>query len=178
MGVPRKTGKLFKKDNKIILQSFDKRVENEKQSRYDQEEEKRREQEKIVARNLKKKEIEKAQKILVSKQLKRGLKSIIGVKRVQPAFGKQMDKKLESVNEGRYHEWRNDDSMTPKQKIGRAMREVRKSLGDLNKMVEMCVRLKNETKVDTRTYWKSTNRALTKISERLVKIANKVGKLQ
>ena len=40
------------------------------------------------------------------------------------------------------------------------------------------VRLKNETKVDTRTYWKSTNRALTKISERLVKIANKVGKLQ
>ena len=117
-------------------------------------------------------------KSLVSKQLKRGLKSIIGVKRVQPAFGKQMDKKLESVNEGRYHECRNDDSMTPKQKIGRAMREVRKSLGDLNKMVEMCVRLKNETKVDTRTYWKSTNRALTKISERLVKIANKVGKLQ
>ena len=35
MGVARKTGKVFKKDNKLILQSFDKRVENEKQRRWD-----------------------------------------------------------------------------------------------------------------------------------------------
>ena len=29
MGVARKTGKIFKKDNKVILRSFDQRVENE-----------------------------------------------------------------------------------------------------------------------------------------------------
>ena len=69
MGVARKTGKVLKKDNKLILQSFDKRVENEKQRRWDVEERKKREQEKIVARNLRKAEVEDARKTLVHKKL-------------------------------------------------------------------------------------------------------------
>ena len=82
------------------------------------------------------------------------------------------------VNEGRYHDYRNDESMTPKQKIGRSMREIRDSLNNLDKLVKMNVRLKNELKVDSRSYWKNTHKALNKISERLVKLANKVGQLQ
>ena len=31
------------------------------------------------------------------------------------------------VDEGRYHNWRNDESMSPKQKIGKSVREVRDS---------------------------------------------------
>ena len=50
----------------------------------------------------------------------------------------------ESINEGRYHDYRNDESMTPKQKIGRSMREIRDSLNELNRLVKMNVRLKNE----------------------------------
>ena len=42
----------------------------------------------------------------------------------------------------------------------------------------MNVKLKNELNVDSRTYWKNTHKAMSKISERLVKLANKVGKLQ
>jgi hypothetical protein len=45
-------------------------------------------------------------------------------------------------------------------------------------MIDMNVRLKNELNVDSRSYWKNTHKALSKISERLVKLANKVGKLQ
>ena len=82
------------------------------------------------------------------------------------------------VSEGRYHQYRNDESMTPKQKIGRSMREIRDSLNNLDKLVKMNVRLKNELKVDSRSYWKNTHKALNKISERLVKLANKVGQLQ
>ena len=82
------------------------------------------------------------------------------------------------VNEGKYHDYRNDDTMSPKQKIGRSMREIRDSLNELNKLVKMNVRLKNELKVDSRSYWKNTHKALNKISERLVKLANKVGQLQ
>ena len=82
------------------------------------------------------------------------------------------------LNEGRYHDYRNDESMTPKQKIGRSMREIRDSLNELNRLVKMNVRLKNELKVDSRSYWKNTHKALNKISERLVKLANKVGQLQ
>ena len=68
--------------------------------------------------------------------------------------------------------------MTPKQKIGRSMREVRDSLLNLEGLVKMNVRLKNELNVDSRSYWKNTHKALNKISERLVKLANKVGQLQ
>ena len=82
------------------------------------------------------------------------------------------------VKEGRYHDYRNDESLTPKQKIGRSMREIRDSLNELNKLVKMNVRLKNELNVDSRSYWKNTHKALGKISERLVKLANKVGQLK
>jgi len=82
------------------------------------------------------------------------------------------------LGEGRYHDWRNDESITPKQKIGRSMREVRDSLNGLSKTIDMSVKLKTELKVDSKDYWKTTNTALTKISERLVKLANKVGRLQ
>ena len=58
------------------------------------------------------------------------------------------------------------------------MREVRNSLTELSKLIDMNVRLKNELNVDSRSYWKTTHKALGKISERLVKLANKVGKLQ
>ena len=82
------------------------------------------------------------------------------------------------VKEGRYHNYRNDDTLTAKQKIGRSMREVRDSLLHLEGLVKMNVRLKNELNVDSRSYWKNTHKALNKISERLVKLANKVGQLQ
>ena len=82
------------------------------------------------------------------------------------------------VNEGKYHDYRNDDTMSPKQKIGRSMREVRDGLNHLEKLVKMNVRLKNELSVNSDSYWKNTHKALHKISERLVKLANKVGQLQ
>ena len=82
------------------------------------------------------------------------------------------------VREGRYHDYRNDESLTPKQKIGRSMREVRDGLNGLEKLVKMNVKLKNELNVNSQSYWKNTHKALHKISERLVKLANKVGQLQ
>ena len=101
------------------------------------------------------------------------------------AKGKKKKKKILTnstgynvVKEGKYHDYRNEESLTPKQKIGRSMREIRDSLNELNKLVKMNVRLKNELNVDSRSYWKNTHKALNKISERLVKLANKVGQLQ
>ena len=81
-------------------------------------------------------------------------------------------------NEGKYHDFRNADSLTTKQKIGMAMRETRDSLKNLEKIVDMNLRLKNELNVDSRDYWKNTHKALHKISERLVKLAGKVGQLR
>ena len=82
------------------------------------------------------------------------------------------------VREGRYHDYRNDESLTPKQKIGHSMREVRDGLNSLEGLVKMNVKLKNELNVNSQSYWKNTHKALNKISERLVKLANRVGQLQ
>ena len=114
----------------------------------------------------------------VAQKLKQGRNGIISVSRVQPSFAKQTDKKIENVTEGKYHQWRNDESLTPKQKIGHSIREVKNSLNELDKTVKMAVRLKTELNVDSRNYWKNTHKALTKISERLVKMATKVGNLK
>ncbi len=87
-------------------------------------------------------------------------------------------KNKEMLGEGRYHDWRNDESMTPKQKIGISVREVRDALNELDKRIKMNLRLKTELNVDSRSYWKNTHKALNKISERLVKLANKVGSMK
>ena len=84
----------------------------------------------------------------------------------------------ESITEARYTKYRNDDTLTAKQKIGVSMREVRDKLTELSKLIDMNVKLKNELKIDSKSYWKNTHKAMSKISERLVKLANKVGKLQ
>ena len=114
----------------------------------------------------------------VAKALKKGRKGIISVNRVGVSKAKQVDKKLENVNEGKYHDWRNDETLSPKQKIGKSVREVRHALDALDKTIKMNVRLKNELSVDSRNYWKNTHKALSKISERLVKLATKVGSLK
>ena len=84
----------------------------------------------------------------------------------------------ESITEGKYHDYRNDDSLSAKQKIGRSMREIRDALNELDKTVKMNLKLKTELKMKSEDYWKNTHKALTKISERLVKMANKVGNLK
>ena len=91
--------------------------------------------------------------------------------------GNEGKKGKKYMSEGRYHAWRNDGTLTPKQKIGMAMRETRDNLTELERVVRYNVRLKNELKVDSRDYWKTTHKALSKISERLVRLANKVGQL-
>jgi len=113
----------------------------------------------------------------VAKALKKGRKGIISVNRVGVSKAKQVDKKLENVTEGKYHDYKNDESLSAKQKIGYSMREVRDKLTELDKLVKMNVRLKNEIGVDSTSYWKRTHSAMKKISERLVKLANKVGQL-
>lgn len=86
--------------------------------------------------------------------------------------------KAKNLKEGRYHDWRNDESLTAKQKIGQSVKEIRDSLNELDKRIKMNLKLKTELNVDSRDYWKNTHKALTKISERLVKMANKVGNLK
>jgi len=87
-------------------------------------------------------------------------------------------KRKQMLGEGRYHDWRNDESLTPKQKVGKSIREIRDALNELDKTVKMNLKLKTELNMNSTDYWKNTHKALTKISERLVKMANKIGNLK
>ena len=87
-------------------------------------------------------------------------------------------KRKQMLGEGRYHDWRNDESLTPKQKVGKSVREIRDALNELDKTVKMNLKLKTELNMNSQDYWKNTHKALTKISERLVKMANKIGNLK
>jgi len=114
---------------------------------------------------------------LLKKQTKGNLPSTKDIEIVFSLLRKKYGIKGESVNEGKYHTWRNDESLTPKQKIGRSMREIRDHLTEIDKLTKMNVRLKREMGVDSRDYWKNTHKALSKISERLVKLAKRVGEI-
>jgi len=91
-------------------------------------------------------------------------------------------KKYKPLNENdqswaKYYSWRNDKSMTPKQKIGMSMREVRDSLQELERIVNRSIKLKKELKVGSDRYWKSTHSALRRIHERLVKLTGRIANL-
>lgn len=116
-------------------------------------------------------------KTLTDKKYNDYYESILVAEKEMETLAKVLKTK-QMIGEGRYHEWRNDESLTPKQKIGQSVKEIRDSLNELDKTIKMNLKLKTELNVDSRDYWKNTHKALTKISERLVKMANKVGNLK
>jgi len=78
-----------------------------------------------------------------------------------------------------YYAWRNDETATPRQKIGRAISEVNKSLTELNKTLRRCARLKKETGLSAgQDYWKRTNKALLRIEQKAHKMAQRIRQMR
>lgn len=82
--------------------------------------------------------------------------------------------KLDEGRRGKYHEYRDNEEKNPKQKIGSSLREVRDKLAEIEKVIDMNLRLKQETGTDAGQYWKRTHRALNRISEKMHRIINKI----
>ena len=116
-------------------------------------------------------------KTLTDKKYNDYYESILVAEKEMETLAKVLKTK-QMIGEGRYHEWRNDESLTPKQKIGKSVKEIRDSLNELDNTIKMNLKLKTELNMSSQDYWKNTHKALTKISERLVKMANKVGNLK
>jgi hypothetical protein len=73
-----------------------------------------------------------------------------------------------------YYAWRNDNTMTERQKIGKAIQEINRQLVEMHKVVKRSSRLKTEMGVANSDLWKRTNKALMKIESRMHKIAQQV----
>ena len=81
------------------------------------------------------------------------------------------------LNEITYKEYKADESMSPKKKVNKAISEVNRKLYEIEKTVNRNIKLKTETGVDAGQYWKSTKSKMLKISERMVRISNKLKQL-
>jgi hypothetical protein len=85
-----------------------------------------------------------------------------------------LERKYEQLIEG-YRSFATADSKTtPEQKVKNTIKEVARKLQEIETMVNYNSRLKTESGVTSSAYGNSTKKALQKISERLVKISERV----
>lgn len=87
--------------------------------------------------------------------------------------GKKSTKQLGEGRRGKYHEYRDDDSKNAIQKMGLAMREARDKLKEVEKLVDMNLRLKQEMDVNSNAYWKRGHRSLNRIGETMKRLQEK-----
>jgi len=85
--------------------------------------------------------------------------------------GMSVAKKL---SESTYWDYRNDESMTTTQKLAKSMMNIRDSITMLERAVKYNVKLKNEMKFGSDSYYKRTKIALNKISEKLIRLSTKI----
>lgn len=81
------------------------------------------------------------------------------------------------LNEVTYKDYKNDQTMSQKQKVNYAVHEVSKKMYEIERIVARNLKLKQETKVNNSEFWKSTQVKMHKISERLIRIAGKLKEL-
>lgn len=83
-----------------------------------------------------------------------------------------------NINEGAsYHEYKNDESASPKQKVNKSIAEINKRLMEVEKIISHNIRLKTESGVNSNQFWKRSANTFMKISERLNRINNKLKEL-
>ena len=80
------------------------------------------------------------------------------------------------LGEATYRQYKSDKSSTQKQKVNNAIKEVNSKLFRIERIINQNMKLKSEAGVDSTQYWKSTRSNLKKISERMMRISEKLRK--
>jgi hypothetical protein len=88
-----------------------------------------------------------------------------------------MDNKYEKLIESYSKFATGNPKSTPSQTVNGTIKEVAKKLQEIEQLVKYTSRLKNESGIAGSSYGKSTHNALNKISERLLKISERVRSL-
>lgn len=88
-----------------------------------------------------------------------------------------MDKKYAAMIESYSKFATGNPKLSPSQTVNGTIKEVAKKLQEIEQLVKYTSRLKNESGIAGSTYGKSTHSALRKISERLLKISERVRSL-
>jgi hypothetical protein len=87
----------------------------------------------------------------------------------------KFEKKIEEkINELTYRQYKKDDTASPSKKVNIAIKDINRKLYELEILVNQNYKLKSEMGVDGKSYWKSTRERFSRISERMMKISNKL----
>jgi hypothetical protein len=85
-----------------------------------------------------------------------------------------MDRKYEELIESYRRFATEDKHLSPEKKVKNTIKELAKKLQEIEILVNYNTRLKTESGVSSSAYGSSTQKALTKISEKLIKISERV----
>lgn len=77
-----------------------------------------------------------------------------------------------------YHVYRDHVDYNSTQKIGVTIREVNKLLTEVEKLLRVSSRYKMENEVSSEKFWKTTNKYLSKLDEKIFRILNKVKEIK
>jgi hypothetical protein len=81
------------------------------------------------------------------------------------------------INEGTYNEFRKDETRSSNRKINDSIKNINKTIYEVERVVEHALKLKTEMNVDQRTLWGESMTRLRKISERINRITKKIHEL-
>ena len=84
------------------------------------------------------------------------------------------------ITEGKslFHLYRDLSDYTPEQKLGITVREINKLLNEIEKLANVSSRFKIEKRVNNEKMWKTTNRYLVKLDEKIKRISTKIKELR
>jgi hypothetical protein len=88
-----------------------------------------------------------------------------------------LEQKYEKLIEGYRDFATGDKNLSPERKVKATIQEIAKKLHEIETLVNYNSRLKNEAGVTSSAYGPSTNKALSKISEKLIKISERIRSL-
>jgi len=80
------------------------------------------------------------------------------------------------LSEISYSDYKKDANSTSKRKVNSSIKEVASKLFRIERIINQNIKLKTEEGVNSNQYWKSTRGSLRKISERMMRISEKLRK--
>jgi hypothetical protein len=81
------------------------------------------------------------------------------------------------INEATYKEFRRDETRSSNRKINDSIKNINRTIYEVERVVEHALKLKTEMNVDQRTLWGESMTRLRKISERINRITKKIHEL-
>jgi hypothetical protein len=95
-------------------------------------------------------------------------------KQTYPGVAEMLDRKYEELIESYRNFATGDSQITPDKRVKMTIKDIAKKLQEIEQLVNYSTKLKTESGLSRQTYGPSIEKSLTKISERLLKISERV----